>query len=91
MPVPHVLVWAKLLGETAILKVSAAVPLSVMVTVCTALGVPTTLVKFKGPVVERLMPGEVVPTPLKVTVCGLPEALSEMVKVPLTVVVLVGV
>jgi hypothetical protein len=33
------------------------VPLLVMVTICAALAVPTALVKFKGPVVERLMPG----------------------------------
>lgn len=65
--------------------VSVALPVLVRVTVCAALVVPTlTLLKVKlaG---ESWTAGAVVPMPVRLTVCGLPGALSVMERVPLIV------
>jgi hypothetical protein len=84
----QLLVWAKgALVETLTLVI-ALVPAFVRVTGCDALVVPTATPENVRLLVEREAPEAV---PVKVTVCGLPLALSVMVRVPLTVPGAVGV
>ena len=76
-----------------LLMVRVAVPLLVSVTACAALVVPTTWLPKLRLVVERVAAGPVVvaPVPLRLTVCGLPAALSVIERVPERVPVAVGV
>jgi len=85
---PQVLVSEKPVVAAMLVMVSALLLALVSVTDCAALLVPTAT-----PVNEMLV-GEreaLVPVPVKLTVCGLLPALSEMVNVPVTVVADVGV
>ncbi len=67
-------------------------PVLVSVTVCAALVVPTVWLAKVSEVTERLaVVVGAVPVPVRLTVCGLPEALSVMLKVPVRVPDAVGV
>jgi len=88
---PQLLVSPKLVLAAMLLMVSVALPVLVSVTGCEALVVPTlTLLKVRL-VGERVTAGAVVPTPVRLTVCGLPAALSVIETVPLMVPVCAGV
>jgi hypothetical protein len=99
---PQVLVWEKSPLAVTLEMVSEALPVSVRVTLCAALPVPDI---WSGKVSEeddKLTRGTI-PVPLKLTVCGLLEALSvkfsealrlplaDGVKVTLTVQVALGI
>ena len=72
--------------------VKVAEPVLVSVTVCAALVVPTVWLVKVSDVTERLaVVVGAVPVPVRLTVCGLPEALSVMLKVPVRVPDAVGV
>ena len=72
---------------------SVAVPVFVKVTFCDALVVFTNWLPKLRLVFERVTTGAfgAVPTPVKLTTCGLPPALSVMVMEPVRVPVAVGV
>ncbi len=76
-----------------LLMVSVAVPLLVSVTVCAALVVPTCWLLKVRLVLERVTAGAVgaTPVPVRLTLCGLPAALSVIDSVPVRVPVAVGV
>jgi len=87
IPLPQVLVWAKLLaGATVILeKVRDALPELVTVTLCAGLVTPATVERARLAEERETMGAGPVPVPLKATVCMLPATpprLSVMVKVP---------
>jgi hypothetical protein len=91
---PQLLACAKSPGfvpATAIEEiVRATLPLLVSVTGCEALGVPTAwLLKVK--LLAETPATGAVPVPVRLTVCGLPLALSVIVRVPVRVPVAVGV
>jgi hypothetical protein len=93
---PHVLVCAKslaLLPVTAMLvRLKVALPLLLRVTVCAELVVSTGWLPKERLAAERLATGPLpVPVPERLTICGLPLALSVMVTAPLRVPVAVGV
>jgi hypothetical protein len=70
----------------------AALPELARVTVCAPLIVPTVWIEKVKPAGARLTAGPAsAPVPLKLTVWGLPGALSEMLKVPPRVPAAVGV
>ena len=87
----QLLVWAKSPEATMLDSVVEAVPLLETVKVLTALVVLTVWlgkVRLAG---EKEIPGTPVPVPVKLTDCGLVEALSVMVMVPVRVFTAVGV
>ena len=72
--------------------VKLALPVLVRVRVCPPLVDPTIWLEKVKSVGARLAAGPAVtPVPVKVTVCGLPAALSEMLRLPLRVPVAVGI
>ncbi len=73
-----------------LLIVSVAVPLLVSVTPCAALVLPTCWLLKLRLVGERVTAGAI-PVPLRLTLCGLPAALSVIETVPVRVPVAVGV
>src|SRR5271157_1454017 len=73
-----------------LLILSGAVPLLVSVTACAELVVLTSWLLKDRLVGDRVTPGAV-PVPERATVCGLPEAVSVMVRVPFRVPDAVGV
>jgi hypothetical protein len=81
---------AKSPAAAMLVKLRDTVPLLVTVTALAALVVPTCSLPKLTLVVLRLMPGAV-PVPLKLTVCGLPLALSVSVRLPERLPVAVGV
>ena len=90
---PLLVVWTKL-PFVKLTEVIVSVPPPVLVRVTVwgaALAVPTTWLAEKVMLAgDRLTPGGVIPVPVKVTVCGLPAALSLTVSVPLATVAAVG-
>src|SRR5256712_666884 len=88
--VPQVLVCAKSPLATMPGTLSAALPVLFSVTVCAALVVFTSWLANVKLVGERLTRGAV-PVPVRLTMCGLPAALSVMVIAPVRVPVAVGV
>jgi hypothetical protein len=91
--VPQLLVWEKspLAEMPEPEMVSAALPLLVRVMDCGALLVPDVWAAKEREEADKLTTGsEDVPVPLKLTVCGLLEALSVTVKVPESGPVAVG-
>src|SRR5271169_3413011 len=76
-----------------LVRVSVAVPELVSVTFCAALGVFTVWLAKLRLAVDKVTAGAfaAVPVPVKLTVCGLPLALSVMVIVPGCEPVVVGV
>ncbi len=76
-----------------LLIVSGAVPLLVSVTACAALVLPTCWLPKLRLVGERVTAGAVgaTPVPVRLTLCGLPAALSVIDTVPVRVPVAVGV
>ncbi len=76
-----------------LLMLSVAVPLLVSVTACAALVVPTCWLLKVSVVLERVTAGAVAatPVPVRLTLCGLPAALSVIDTVPVRVPVAVGV
>src|SRR5260370_710195 len=77
---PQVLVWAKSpLAETPV-RFSEALPVLESVTDCAALVVPTVWLAKASEEAERLTTGAeaAAPVPVRLTDCGLPEALSVM-------------
>ena len=91
---PQVLVWAKALALAPVIAtlvmLNVAVPLFVRVTVEAALLVPTAWLLKETLVGERLTAGAV-PVPERLTVCGLPLALSVMLTEAARLPVAVGV
>jgi hypothetical protein len=89
--VPHVWVWAKSPGSVPLMAipviVRALVPTLVKVTVCGELVVPIATVAKLRLVGESFA---VVPIPLRLTFCGLPAALSEMLSAAVRVPEAVG-
>jgi hypothetical protein len=74
---PQLLVWLKLPLAAMLLMASDAVPLFESVTGCDVLGVFNGVAANVRLVGEREAPGEVAtPVPLRLAVCGLPDALS---------------
>ncbi len=73
-----------------LLMVSVAVPLLVSVTVCAALVVPTCWLLKVRVLLDNVTAGAI-PVPLRLTLCGLPAALSVIDSVPVRVPVAVGV
>lgn len=88
--VPQLLVCPKSPAATIEMTVRVAVPVLVSVTLCAELDVPTCWPLNVKLVAERLTAGAR-PVPVRPTVCGLLEALSIIVTVPLRVPVVVGV
>src|SRR5438128_5108384 len=78
---PQVLVWAK--SPLAVMLVTFRTPFPVLlrVTLCAALVAPVSCAANGSVAVERLTTGPVA-VPASATVCGLPLALSVMVRVP---------
>ncbi len=76
-----------------LLIVSVAVPLLVSVTACAALVLPTCWLPKLRLVLERVTAGAAgaTPVPVRLTLCGLPAALSVIDTVPVRVPVAVGV
>src|SRR5258708_19868731 len=90
---PQVLVWAKSpLAETPV-RFSEALPVLESVTDCAALVVPTVWPAKASEEAERLTTGAeaAAPVPVRLTDCGLPEALSVMLRVPVRLPDAVGV
>ena len=87
---PHVLVREKSPLAAMLLIFSAAVPVFLNVTLCEGLVVPTVCEPKLKLVDDRLTTGSV-PMPVRLTVCGLPVALSVTVIVPGWLPVAVGV
>jgi hypothetical protein len=90
--VPHVLVCKKSPLIAMLVMLRVAVPVFLRVTLWAALVVPTAwLVKVRL-VADKLTAGALaaVPVPVRLIVCGLPDALSVMVTVPVRVPVAVG-
>jgi hypothetical protein len=87
---PHVLVREKSPLAAMLLIFSAAVPVFFNVTLFEGLVVPTVCEPKLKVVDDRLTTGSV-PMPVRLTVCGLPLALSVMVIAPVRVPVAVGV
>src|SRR5437899_400098 len=80
---PQLLVWAKSPLATMLLMARVAVPVFDSVTVCAALVVPTVWLAKVSEVGERLaVVVGAVPVPVRPTVCGLPEALSVTLQLP---------
>ena len=77
---PHALVWAKSPLAVIPVIVSAAPPVLESVTVCAPLVDPTVWLANVSEVGETLAVGvpTAAPVPVRLTVCGLPAALSEM-------------
>ena len=90
---PHVLVWAKSPLAAIPVIVSAAPPVLESVTVCATLVDPTVWLANVSEVGETLTLGvpAAAPVPVRLTVCGLPAALSVMVTAAVRVPVAVGV
>jgi hypothetical protein len=89
--VPHVLVCRKLPVAAMLVILSVAVPLFVIVIDWDALVVPTSCAANVRLVVDSVTAGAAdVPVPVRLIVCGLPDALSVMVTVPVRVPVAVG-
>ena len=86
----QLLVWAKSPLAAMALKVKVAVPVLVTVMDLAALFVPTTWLAKESDVGEKAI-APVPPTPVKLSVWGLPEALSLTESVALLVPVAVGV
>src|ERR1700742_3972996 len=74
-----------------LVTVSGPLPVLVRVTVFAALVVSNPWLENVSEVGERLTPGAFAPVPVRPTVCGLPATLSEMLNVPVSVPVAVGV
>lgn len=83
---PQVLAWAKLLAlvpvNAMLVRLKAALPVLLRVTALTALVMSTGSLPKARVVGERLTTGAM-PVPERLTVWGLPVALSEMLNVPL--------
>ena len=83
---PQVFVWLKSPGlapvKLMLVTVSAALPLLVSVTTCAVDGLPTAVVVNVMLVGASETNGAVVPVPVSAAVCGLPDALSATVIVP---------
>ncbi len=90
---PQVLVWAKSPLAETLVRFSEALPVLESVTDCAALVVPTGWLANVSEEAERLTTGAeaAAPVPVKLTDCGLPEALSVMLRVPVRVPDAVGV
>ena len=76
--------------SATLLTLNAALPLFVRVTVCAVLLVPTDWLPKETLLAERLAPGAV-PVPDRLTVCGLPAALSVILTVAVRLPLAVGV
>jgi hypothetical protein len=92
--VPQLFVWLKSPALLPLMDIPemdrTAVPLFVNIAVCGALVVPTfCFAKFR--LVGESFTAGAMPVPLRLTVCGLPVALSVMLSVPVSVPVAVGV
>src|SRR5260370_18272453 len=76
-----------------LVRFSEALPVLASVTVCAALMVPTVWLVKVSEEAERLTTGAeaAAPVPVRLTDCGLPEALSVMLRVPVRVPDAVGV
>ena len=94
---PQVLVCAKsplfVPVTTMLVRLSEALPVFESVTVCAVLVVPTVWLVKVSEEAERLTTGAeaAAPVPVRLTDCGLPEALSVMLKVPVRIPEAVGV
>jgi hypothetical protein len=90
---PQVLVWAKSPLAETLVRFSEALPVLESVTDCAALVVPTIWPAKVSEEVERLTTGAeaAAPVPVRLNDCGLPEALSVMLRVPMRVPDAVGV
>ena len=64
--------------------VSPAPPVFVIVTVCAGLVAATVVLANVSVVVERLATGAATPVPVSSTTCGLPGALSVIVRAPIS-------
>ena len=91
--VPQVLLCAYCVLAAMLVMLSAVLPMLLSVTVCGPLVVPDAWLPKLTLFEDRLTtgPAAAVPVPVKLTVCGLPAALSVMVIVPVRVPVAVGV
>ncbi len=78
---PQVLVWPKSPLAAMLLMLSTPFPVLLRVTLCAALVAPVSCAANGSVAVERLTTGPVA-VPASATVCGLPLALSVMVRVP---------
>jgi len=88
--VPQLLVCVKSPLAVMLEILAAAVPVFDTVTGCEALLLPSTCAAKVRPLVETVMTGAV-PVPVSETLCGLFEALSVMVSVPVREPLAVGV
>src|SRR5713226_4780622 len=90
---PQLLVWAKSPLAETLVRFSEALPVLESVTDCAALVVPTGWLAKVSEEAERLTTGAeaAAPVPVRLTDCGLPEALSAMLKLPVRVPDAVGV
>jgi hypothetical protein len=79
---PQVLVWAKSPLAEMLVRLSEALPVLESVTDCAALVVPTVWLAKVSEEAERLTTGAeaAAPVPVRLTDCGLPEALSVMLR-----------
>ena len=88
---PQLLVWAKSPFAVTLVKLSAAPPVLVSATACAALVVPTVWLPKLTLDGDKLTAAGVFPTPVRLTLCGLPLALSVMLSVPVRVPAAAGV
>src|SRR5438046_10468938 len=87
----QLLVWAKSPFAVTLVRLSAAPPVLVSATACAALVVPTVWLPKLRLDGDKLPAAGVFPTPVRLTLCGLPLALSVRLSVPLRVPAAAGV
>src|SRR5438128_2680724 len=87
---PQVLVWAKSPFAVTLVRLSAVPPVLVSATACAALVVPTVWLPKLRLDGDKLTTAGVFPTPVRLTLCGLPLALSVILSVPVPVPAAVG-